>query len=311
MREATQLTEFGKVPRRPKGSHECFFDWVCHWPSRWVREFSLGLTICFLALALPAPADAGTPYTLGVVPQFGQRQLFSIWDPIVKELNRRTGLEIRLVATLTIPEFEWALEKGTFDFVYANPYHILRVSDSQGYIPLVRDREPLRGILLARRDSPVKSVGELAGKTLAVPSPNALGASLLLRADLDNLYDVRMSMVNARTHSSVYLTVFNGLTDAGGGVQKTLAEQAPEIQAGLRILYTTRAMPSHPIAAHSRIKPDVREQVRKVLLEMSTTPVGKALLDEIPMPSPVVASLEDYLVMRKWGLETYWVNYGK
>jgi len=303
MQETTQFAQSGKARNWQQRPRECF--------SGWVRGLFLGLTACFLALALPAPVEAGATYTLGVVPQFGQRQLFSIWDPIVKELNRRTGMEIQLVASLSITEFEWALEKGTFDFVYANPYHILRVSDSQGYIPLVRDQEPLCGILLVRKESPVKSVAELAGKTLAVPSPNALGASLLLRADLDHLYGVRMSMVNARTHNSVYLTVFNGLADAGGGVQKTLAEQAPEIREGLRTLYTTRAMPSHPIAAHPRIKPDVREQVRKALLDMSATPTGKALLDEIPMPSAVSASLEDYLVMRKWGLETYWVNAGK
>ncbi|MDO8207385.1 MAG: phosphate/phosphite/phosphonate ABC transporter substrate-binding protein [Gallionella sp.] len=275
------------------------------------RGRGLALTACLLVPALPVPVEAGTSYTLGVVPQFEQRKLFAIWKPVVDELSRRAGLEIRLVVTLTVPEFESALEKGSFDFVYANPYHILRVSDSQGYIPLVRDREPLRGILVVRRDSPVKSVEELAGKTLAVPSPNALGASLLLRADLDHLYGVHMSMVNARTHSSVYLNVLNGLTDAGGGVQKTLAEQDAGIRDGLRILYTTRAMPSHPVAAHPRIKPDVRERVRKAVLEMSATPAGRALLDEIPMLSPVNAFLEDYLVMRKWGLDTYWVDDGK
>jgi phosphonate transport system substrate-binding protein len=167
---------------------------------------------------------------------------------------------------------------------------------------------PLRGILVVRRDSPVKNISELQGKTLAVPSPNSLGASLLMRADLDRLYGVHMSMVNARTHSSVYLNVLNGLTDAGGGVQKTLAEQEPEIRDGLRILYTTRAMPSHPIAAHPRIKQNVRELIRKTVLEMSATQVGKALLDEVPMPSPVNTSLDDYLVMRKWKLDTYWVN---
>jgi phosphonate transport system substrate-binding protein len=258
-------------------------------------------------LALPVPAAAGATYTLGVVPQFEPRKIYAIWKPIADELSRRTGLEMQLVVPINITEFEAALEKGTFDFVYANPYHILRVSDSQGYIPLVRDREPLRGILVVRRDSPVKSVKELAGKTLAVPSPNSVGASLLLRADLERLYGVHLSMLNARTHSSVYLNVLNGLADAGGGVQKSLAEQSPEVQEGLRILYTTRAMPSHPIAAHPRIKPDVRELVRKAVLEMSATPAGQALLDEIPMPSPVHTSLEDYLVMRPWGLDTYWV----
>lgn len=269
---------------------------------------ALGLAACLLMLALPVPVVAGTTYTLGVVSQFEPRKIYAIWKPIADELSRRTGLEIQLVVSINITEFEAALEKGTFDFVYANPYHILRVSNSQGYIPLVRDSEPLRGILVVRRDSPVKSVKELAGKALAVPSPNSVGASLLLRADLERLYGVHMSMLNARTHSSVYLNVLNGLADAGGGVQKSLSEQNPEVQGGLRILYTTRAMPSHPIAAHPRIKPDVCELLRKTVLEMSATPAGKALLDEIPMPSPVTASLEDYLVMRPWGLDSYWVS---
>ncbi len=272
------------------------------------RKLIRSLAVCWLILSTAFAAGAETTYTFGVVPQFEQRKLFAIWKPIVDELSRRTGLEIRLVATLTVPEFETALEKGTFDFVYANPYHILRVSDSQGYIPLVRDQEPLRGILVVRKDSPVKSVEELAGKTLAVPSPNALGASLLLRADLSRLYKIDMTMVNARTHSSAYLHVLNGLADAGGGVEKTLAEQDAAIRDGLRVLYTTRPMPPHPVAAHPRLRAEIRESLKKALLELSATPAGKLLLDEVPMQSPMTTSLDDYLVMRKWGLESYWVG---
>lgn len=267
-----------------------------------------GLTACWLALAAPLPASAATTYTLGVVPQFQQRKLFAIWKPIVNELSRRTGLDIRLAATLTVQEFEAELVRGTFDFVYANPYHILRVSDSQGYVPLVHDQEPLRGILVVRKDSPIKRVEDLAGKTLAIPSPNALGASLLLQADLNRLYKINMTLVNAKTHSSAYLHVLNGLTDAGGGVEKTLAEQDPAIREGLRVLYTTRAMPSHPVAAHPRIPPAIRASLRKALLEMGTSPADKLLLDEIPMRAPVSTSLDDYLVMRAWDLESYWVE---
>lgn len=267
--------------------------------------------VCLLAvgvLTATARAEASGTYTLGVVPQFEQRKLFAIWKPIVDELARRTGLDIRLRVTLTVPEFEGVLEKGGFDFVYANPYHIMRVAESQGYIPLVRDREPLRGILVVRRDSPIKRVEELAGKTLAVPSPNSLGASLLMRADLGRLYNTQMTVINVQTHSSVYLNVLNGLADAGGGVEKTLAEQEPAIRDGLRVLYTTRPMPSHPVAAHPRIAPETRELLRQAILDMAATPAGKALWNEVPMYAPVSASIEDYLVMRKWGLETFWVG---
>ena len=127
-----------------------------------------------LATALAcAVAAAAQVYSFAVVPQFEQRKLFGIWKPIVDDLEKRTGLAFKLEATLTVPEFERELSKGTFDFVYANPYHILRTSKTPGYLPLVRDGTPLRGILVVRKDSPIGSPAELAGMQVAFPSPNA------------------------------------------------------------------------------------------------------------------------------------------
>jgi len=251
---------------------------------------------------------AAESYSFAVVPQFEQRKLFAIWKPVVDELEKRTGLELKLVATLTVPEYERELSKGSFDFLYANPYHIMREAGRQKYIPLVRDGVPLHGILVVRKDSALRNLNELEGKTLAMPSPNALGASLLLRADLERLYHVKMNMLYVKTHSSVYLHVANGLVEAGGGVEKTLEEQDQPIRDALRVLYTTREMPSHPISAHPRVPKEAREKVRKALLDMAATSAGQALLAEIPIKHIVPAAIEDYLTMREWGLETYWVD---
>jgi phosphonate transport system substrate-binding protein len=276
------------------------------WAGAFTRLFGFLLTLILSATS----ALAGT-YSIGVAPQFESRRMFAIWQPIIGELEKRTGHQFKLVVPLTVTDFERELEKGSYDFVYANPYHIVRLSQKQAYLPLVRDKLPLRGILVVRKDSPVRNLKELDGKSLAVPSPNAIGASLLIRADLEHFHGIRMKMVNVKTHSSVYLNVLNGLTEAGGGVEKTLGEQDQPVQDALRVIYTTREMPSHPVAAHSRVDQAAREQVRRALLELAATPAGKALLDEVPMKQPVAASIEDYLVMRKWGLEAYWVGEGK
>lgn len=264
--------------------------------------------LSLFALATAGCAYAQEAYTFAVVPQFEQRKLFGIWKPITDELSRRSGLSLKLVATLTVPEFERELALGSFDFTYANPYHILRESKRQGYVPLVRDAVPLEGILVVAKNSPIRSIAELDGKTLAIPSPNAVGASLLLRADLEHIYHVRMTPLNVKTHSSVYLNVATGAADAGGGVQKTLEEQDPSIRAALRILYTTRSMPSHPLSAHPRVPKPAREALRKALLEMAASPAGRALLAEVPMTQPVATSMDDYTVMQDWGLEKYWVE---
>lgn len=264
--------------------------------------------LCLLAMFMGSVAHAAEVYTFAVVPQYQQRQLFSIWKPIVDELAKRSGLELKLVATLTVPDFERELAKGAFDFVYANPYHILREVPRQGYIPLVRDKAPLRGILVVRKDSPIKSPSELEGKDLAIPSFNALGASLLIRADLEQLFKIKMKPINVKTHSSVYLQVANGLVAAGGGVQKTLNEQDKAVQDLLRVLYTTRDMPSHPVAAHPRVSATIRDKMQRAFLDLSATQSGQAMLRKVPMTDVVPASIQDYLPMREWGLETYWVD---
>lgn len=268
----------------------------------WVALLSLFL------LAAGGHARADDAYTFAAVPQYEQRKLFGIWKPIVDELARRSGLQLKLVTTLTVPEFEREVAKGSFDFNFANPYHIMRESQHQGYIPLVRDQVPLQGILVVPKASPIRGVAELGGKTLAIPSPNAFGASLLIRADLENIYHVRMNILNVKTHSSVYLNVATGAADAGGGVQKTLEEQDPGIRDALRIIYTTRSIPSHPVSAHPRVPKPAREALRKALLEMATTAEGQRLLAAVPMTQPVAASIDDYRVVQELGLERYWVE---
>lgn len=261
-----------------------------------------------VAWAACQSALAATPpvYSFAVVPQFEQRKLYAAWRPIIDELHRRTGLQFDLVTTLTIQDFHAAFARGTFDFVYVNPYHVVELHDAQAYIPLVADKVPLRGVIVVRKDGPIKTLAELDGKIVAFPSPNALGASLLIRADLERIHHVRVTPLYVKTHSSVYLHVAKGLVAAGGGVEKTLQEQDEALRAQLRVIYTTRSCPSHPIVAHPRVPPEVREKVRGALLAMGETEQSKALLRRVPAEQLITVTYDDYAVMRDWGLEKYW-----
>ena len=247
-------------------------------------------------------------YSFGVVPQYDQRQMFATWKPILDELENRTGLFFKLVFTPTIPAFEKEFLKGAYDFVYLNPYHLLRANKSAGYYPIVRDRAKLRGILVARKDSPIKSPSELNGKSIVFPAPNSMGASLLMRADLSNLFHVRFTPLYVTSHDSVYLHVAKGLAEAGGGVEKTLQEQEPAVKDALKVIYETRPIPSHPVASHPRVAASVVEKVRRGFIEMESTPGGRELLSKIPMNHPVSTALKDYSPMMKWGLDAFWVK---
>jgi len=269
----------------------------------------LSWAILFLVLfsGTTAAGDAAVRrYSFGVVPQFEQRKLYAIWKPIIDELERTTGLSFTLVTTLKINDFEKEYQTEKFDFAYMNPYYIIRGIPPGTYIPLIRDKKSLRGILVVRKDGQVKTVADLAGQTVAFPSPNALGASLMIRAELERLFGVKVKPLYVKTHSSVYLHVAKDLAAAGGGVQKTLQEQDAGIKDLLTVLHTTRPMPSHPVSAHKGIPPEVRDKVLDAFLAMGRSEAGRTLLSKIPVQELERATLGDYLVMESWGLDKYW-----
>jgi phosphonate transport system substrate-binding protein len=271
----------------------------------------LALLLSFTSATVTASHDptASKQFNFGVVPQFEQRKLFRIWRPILDELEKRTGFAFHLVGSSKIPVFEKKYMEGVFDFAYMNPYHILKANDSQGYVPLIRDGgRVLKGVLVVRENSPIKQVSELAGKQVAFPAPNALGASLLIRADLAKLHNLDIIPLYVQTHSSVYLHVATGMTEAGGGVASTLHAQKPTVQKRLRVLYETRTMNPHPVSAHPRVIAEDREKVRQALLDMAATEQGKALLSKVPIKRAVTATMDDYAPMLDWGLDEFYVN---
>jgi phosphonate transport system substrate-binding protein len=133
-----------------------------------------------------------------------------------------------------------------------------------------------------------------------------VGASLLMRAELEKLHNVVVVPHYVQTHSSVYLHVALGLTDAGGGVASTMNAQKPEIKEKLRVLYETRPMNPHPISVHPRVPKPHQEKVLKALLEMAKSEQGAELLARVPIVKMVQASIDDYVPMSAWGLDEFY-----
>lgn len=164
---------------------------------------------------------------MGIVPQLPPREIVSTWTPVLKEVGHRAGQCLVLVIAPSIPAFEQQLRTGKLDFAFLNPYHQVMAQRWRGFIPLVRDGQtPLEGILVVRKDSPLRRLSDLNGATVAFPAPNAFAASLLPRALLAR-DGIRISPSYVRTHSNVYRAVILGSSRAGGGVNNTLQRERP------------------------------------------------------------------------------------
>lgn len=269
------------------------------------NTFLIFLTFFF---ALPSYSQESTDkvYTVGVVPQYSIKVIHSIWLPILKELGKETGLKFKIKGSPNIPAFEKSMHAGEYDFVYMNPYHLVWSQDTQKYIPLVRDHgRELHGVLVVRKDSPITDVKQLEGKTIAFPSPNALGASLLMRAELSKKHNISITPRYVNSHDSVFFNVAFKQTDAGGAVQRTLNKHKSKIKDQLKVLYRTAKVNPHPFANHPRISKAIADSVQKGLMAISKDESGHKLLSKIPMKNMGLATLDDYASVKQLGLDQF------
>ncbi len=195
---------------------------------------------------------------------------------------------------------------GEPDIAYMNAYQLISSRQKQGYIPLIRDdTQMLKGIIVVRRDSKIKNIYEIDGKTVAFPAPNAFGASLFVRATLARKKISVLPRIVV-THANVYRHVIKGFVIAGGGVRRTYDRESKMVKAQLRILFETPGVPSHPLAVHPRVPEKLREKIITSILSMAKVEKYRRLLTAVQLPKPVRADYKkDYKSLERLRLDRY------
>ncbi|EHR71680.1 ABC-type phosphate/phosphonate transport system, periplasmic component [Burkholderiales bacterium JOSHI_001] len=259
-------------------------------------------------MAMPSGARSQTraAWSLAVVPQFSSLDIHRDWVPLLERLEHDSGIRLELKSAATIPKFEAEVLAGQADFAYLNPYHQVMAHRAQGYLPMVRDSQPLSGILVVRKDDPIRSVQELQGREVGFPAPNAFGASLWMRALLAEREKVQIRPLYLQTHSNVYRQVVRGKTVAGGGIAHTLEQERDEVRAELRVLMETPGAAPHPLSAHPRVPAEVRQAVTQTLLRLAASPATQPLLKAVHLPALMLADqARDYAPLERFRLERY------
>jgi phosphonate transport system substrate-binding protein len=259
------------------------------------RKLVRCLAAAVLGAALVSTARAAPEYSFGVVPQYSPVATAERWQPLIERLARDAGLALRFATAMSISEFESRLLAGSYDFAYSNPLHFREARRARGYRPLVRDVQPLTGILVARAGA-AATPAALAGAAIAFPSPRALGATLLVRNDLKRL-GIGHEVIYVGTHESVYQSVRQGQIAAGGGVRRTFELLPDSARRELRIIHETSPVASHVIAAHPRVAATEVKRLRDALKRLHGDAAGRALLKHLGMQQLVAARPGDFAAL--------------
>lgn len=273
-----------------------------------LKYCALILTLMLQPLSGAAEREAHpVAYEWAVVPQYSSVITHEKWAPFIAQLSSATGSKFTLHTYADFKSFEDDIRAGTPDFIYLNPYNALVARKLHHYNPIIRDDEKkLTGILVSRNDSAYHTIQDLQGQDIAFPAPAAFGSSLYLRALLAKEYGITFNPIYVGSHSNAYRATLMRRTVAGGGVERTLDAENPQVRKNLRVIFRTPATMPHPVMAHPRLPKALTDAVIAFFLDSAQSTGGRELLDSIQISRPVAADYaRDYAALEKLELNKF------
>lgn len=224
-----------------------------------------------LLLGLSRTLAAGEAIEIGVIPTLSTRTILSTYQPLREYLEAKLKQPVVLVTAPDFRTFIARTQRGDYRFV-VTASHFARLAQTEaGYVPMVRVKRELRGILVVRANSGVKTIGDLRGMIVTTPDDismvTMLGLQLLRHHGLEpgKTVTVRPSA----SFNSAVLAVQNGESDAALTAQTALNQMSEETRAALRPIATTNAVPHVIFLANKSVPPKEVERVTRLLLDFA------------------------------------------
>lgn len=252
-----------------------------------MRMFFLILAIIPFLSGHAIAGEEKCHYTLGLFKYMEPRKTMEAWTPVQKLLEETTGCDIQITITNAIRDVEKSSEY--YDFIYGSAINVLKWNMLLGFEPIVRGSESYEGLIVVKKDDPIKDVRELDGQQVLVNNVNALGGAILPKVELERDFGIKIKLTATGTQDTVFLSVAKGLARVGCGVPLTFDVMAQAVKDHLRVLYRTkRKVLSLTIAASPKLDKAVVAKVQKALVD------HPEVLTAIPMPDPVRTSITEY-----------------
>lgn len=239
------------------------------------------LFLVFLTFVLSARASQVQVLDMGVFPYFSTRALLDLYQPMRAHLARELGRPVNLFTALSFKVYAEQTRVGAYDILVTPPHFARLAQRETGYVPLTVYTRELRAVVVVARDSPVRSLQDLRGKTIATPNRLALVAIMGQQLLLDTgLGPEDVSLLEVSTHNTAVLAVQRGEVEAAVTEAVALRQMPPALREAVRVIAQTPAAPHVMILAHPRLGGLQIERIKRALLDFPATREGRQFFKE-------------------------------
>jgi phosphonate transport system substrate-binding protein len=262
--------------------------------------------LALLALALlPAagtPAqDDRVPLRIGVVAEEQNEpdRMLRVFGDLLARLRERlapAGIDVGgLVVARDVEDLSLRLARGEADFVIETVFPTLMLLErsqalSPSLVAIRRGRREYRSVFFTRKESPIRSLADLRGRTLVLQVVRSTSAFALPKAELERAgltigpaddstsgrRDVRYVLALAEINQAVW--VLHGRGDAGAFNDSDWEALPDGIRSKLRIFHETRPIVRGLLSFRTGLDPRTRRLAEDALVGLDGDEAGRAAL---------------------------------
>jgi phosphonate transport system substrate-binding protein len=241
-----------------------------------------------ILLGISSPASAQAPeqasavsvpsYDFSPVNQYNLELMANYWNPILAYVSDKSGVRLSLRLGRTSAETTAAVLAGESDFAFTNHLFSPERTKLGWKVFARRNAPPVSGQIVVRDTSPIKTLADLNGKTVAFPGAEALVAYKVPFAHL-NEKKINADAVFAGNLDAAFSQMLAGRADVTGSNSQMVVEYAARENQKFRVVWNSPPFNDLALMASPRVPRAKVQAVAKAFIGMHEDTVGKQVLE--------------------------------
>lgn len=236
------------------------------------------------------------PITIALVPSGDVPTITKAGTEISDCLSKLTGLTYNIEVGTNFAASIEAMGAGKAPFGFLNTFSAILAKEKYGVTPLLvslrnykgKPENFYQGQFIANKESGIKTIADLKGKTFCFVEPNSTSGYIIprivLAANGVNPDTDLAGSQNAGSHDNVAIAVYKGDCDAGATFvdvrtdSTPIKQNYPDMVEKVDAFYITDNIPNDGLQVAKGVDPAITDATVNGLLFISNDPGGKAVL---------------------------------
>jgi len=257
-----------------------------------------------------------TVLTIGLIPERNIFQQLERYEPLADYISKKTGINIKLKVLTRYGNIVENFVSAHMDAAFFGSFTYTLAHSKLGVEAIARPEDhnghsTYYGLIFVRKDSGIKSIKEMQGKSFAfVDKATTAGYLLPLAYFKEHGVEDYKTFLNETyftgTHQDAIYDVLNKKTDIGAAKNTMfyrLAADDSRITEELVILSRSPDVPENGLAVRKDLDESIKHKLKKALIDMHADPEGINVLKKFGAKRFIETSNDDYASVYRYARE--------